>query len=230
MPKHDCGVEHGRPGLPESGDIATFATPPFPTGRVHHDHPRLCRQRPRPLGHDSGRHPAIGAKGTSSSNTWRKDDNGRATKIYRAMPTGEHDERAYFVGTVRTGQLLLLDLLPGSAPHLAAVRRLARPSVRHAVGHLFRCRPVVEPVPADRRLKAGARDPGKKKCQSASLTGIFHVENLKAGPCGHAAHEQAWRIRPKPDVLRARTLGAGADSKLRAGSPAASCRPLRISE
>ena len=82
--------------------------------RVHHDHPRLCRQRPRPLGHDSGRHPAIGAKGTSSSNTWRKDDSGRATKIYRAMPTGEHDERAYFVGTVRTGQLLLLDLLPGS--------------------------------------------------------------------------------------------------------------------
>ena len=58
--------------------------------------------------------PAIGAKGTSSSNTWRKDDSGRATKIYRAMPTGEHDERAYFVGTVRTGQLLLLDLLPGS--------------------------------------------------------------------------------------------------------------------
>ena len=50
--------------------------------------------------------PAIGAKGTSSSNTWRKDDSGRATKIYRAMPTGEHDERAYFVGTVRTGQLL----------------------------------------------------------------------------------------------------------------------------
>ena len=53
-------------------------------------------------------------QGTSSSNTWRKDDSGRATKIYRAMPTGEHDERAYFVGTVRTGQLLLLDLLPGS--------------------------------------------------------------------------------------------------------------------
>lgn len=58
--------------------------------------------------------PAIGAKGTASSNAWRKDDSGRATKIYRAMPTGEHDERAYFVGTVRTGQLLLLDLLPGS--------------------------------------------------------------------------------------------------------------------
>ena len=108
--------------------------------------------------------PAIGAKGTSSSNTWRKDDNGRATKIYRAMPTGEHDERAYFVGTVRTGQLLL-DLLPGSETLTwPLVRRLARPSVRHAVGHLFRCRPVVEPVPqpADRRLKAGAREPRQK--------------------------------------------------------------------
>lgn len=59
----------------------------------------------------------IGAKATSSGgNTWRKDDSGRAAKIYRATPTGQHDERAYFVGTVRTGQLMLLDLLPGSEP------------------------------------------------------------------------------------------------------------------
>ncbi len=57
---------------------------------------------------------SIGAKASSGGNTWRKDDSGRATKIYRATPTGQHDERAYFVGTVRTGQLMLLDLLPGS--------------------------------------------------------------------------------------------------------------------
>ncbi|MDD7982780.1 hypothetical protein, partial [Achromobacter ruhlandii] len=56
----------------------------------------------------------IGARATTSGNSWRKDDSGRATKIYRATPTGQHDERAYFVGTVRTGQLMLLDLLPGS--------------------------------------------------------------------------------------------------------------------
>jgi hypothetical protein len=59
---------------------------------------------------------AIGTKADASGNTWRKDDGTRATKIYRATPTGQHDERAYFVGTVRTGQLLLLDLLPGSEP------------------------------------------------------------------------------------------------------------------
>jgi hypothetical protein len=45
----------------------------------------------------------IGARATTSGNSWRKDDSGRATKIYRATPTGQHDERAYFVGTVRTG-------------------------------------------------------------------------------------------------------------------------------
>lgn len=102
-------------GLLENGDIATFATLPIPDRSA----PTMTI-----LVYAANAHtlwdtiqadiPAIGAKGTSSSNTWRKDDSGRATKIYRAMPTGEHDERAYFVGTVRTGQLLLLDLLPGS--------------------------------------------------------------------------------------------------------------------
>lgn len=53
------------------------------------------------------------AKGVSA---WRKDDTGRAVKIFHAPPSGGLDERAYFVGTVRTGQLLLLDLLPGSEP------------------------------------------------------------------------------------------------------------------
>ena len=46
--------------------------------------------------------------------TWKKDDTERSTKVYYAPKTGEYDKRAYFVGTVRTGQLLLLDLLPGS--------------------------------------------------------------------------------------------------------------------
>ncbi|MDQ8033886.1 hypothetical protein [Bordetella genomosp. 1] len=48
--------------------------------------------------------------------TWKKDDSERATKVFYAPKTGEYDKRAYFVGTVRTGQLLLLDLLPGNEP------------------------------------------------------------------------------------------------------------------
>ncbi|WMD21374.1 hypothetical protein RAS12_03125 [Achromobacter seleniivolatilans] len=55
----------------------------------------------------------VSARGIS---TWRKDDTGRAVKIFHSPLAGGLDDRAYFVGTVRTGQLMLLDLLPGSAP------------------------------------------------------------------------------------------------------------------
>ena len=115
MPKHDCGVEHGWAGLAGKRRCCYFCHAPIPDRSASTMTILVYAANARALWDTiQADIPAIGAKGTSSSNTWRKDDSGRATKIYRAMPTGEHDERAYFVGTVRTGQLLLLDLLPGS--------------------------------------------------------------------------------------------------------------------